>query len=142
MNFPNLQYVKKLAPIEVEITQERGPFSLFGFFKPEESLPDHWEIVVSAPWIDRADYEKNLRYMVKKVQDRLSSTEMLGFSGIVFIEEHNPGLIELLEDFEVEHGLLRVDHWVFFGQEMRITYLVTAKKANLSKVMVKKAPVS
>jgi hypothetical protein len=45
--------------IELELSGEKGPFTLFAVFEHEE-IPNLWDIVVAAPWVEK-DNEKALR---------------------------------------------------------------------------------
>jgi len=121
--------IEKLKELEEEISKEKGEFSLFALFLREDS-EDIWDLLVSSPWIEENKTEA-LKYLAKKIQNKLSSDEIIKISRIVIIEENNPALSAIHGAISVEHGLVEVKDSIFFGLPIKHAYLITSKKLDV-----------
>src|SRR5690349_10740210 len=105
------ELIKKLSPLEKEISEERGDFSLFALFLREDS-PDRWDVVISAPWFG-GDEKSALQYMAKKLRSRLRPQDLLRISRIVIVESNDESLRAVHRAVQVDHGMIEVKDCVF-----------------------------
>lgn len=122
------ELIKKLVSIERDISAEKGGFSLFGLFLPEDSV-HWWHLVAAAPWFKARDDEA-LNYIAKFVQERLAPKEIIKLSRVVLLDADNPGIEEIHQDINVEHGTVEMTSKLWFGMEMKRVYIVTSRRAS------------
>jgi len=126
--------IEKLKEIEQDISKEKGDFSLFALFLREDS-EDIWDLLVSSPWIEENKTEA-LKYLARKIQNKLSPDEIIKISRIVIIEENSPALSAIHDAISVEHGLVEAKDSIFFGLPIKHAYLITSKKLGSSRESV------
>jgi hypothetical protein len=121
--------MKKLAQrfveLEREISQEKGGFDLFALFL-RDAAPIRWDVVVAAPWIE-ADQGLALEYLGKKLQQELTVDELMQLSHIAIIDADNPGLPDVTQTVNVEHGLVEMRDQEFFGHTIKHAYFITSQ---------------
>ena len=118
--------IEKFQRMEMRISRERGPFTLFALFLPEDAA-NLWDLVVSAPWAD-GDNESEARwYLVRELQKELTTQEILRLSRTVFIPSTFEGLEELYEEHPVEHGKVIVRNREFGLQFVEKGYIITCR---------------
>ena len=117
------QLAEKLRDIEIEISKEKGQFTLFALFLRED-MPNVWDIVVSAPWIDK-DQDKNLRYLANKIFPKLPEEDLIHLTRIVILEEDHPAVPSLLQAVQVKHGVAEISNCNFFGLKIQHAFLIT-----------------
>ena len=103
----------KFAQIRDEIIIEKGSLTFFALFL-REGVEDRWDLLASAPWLDR-DEPGGLRYITKKLAGRLSEREMLELSRIIIVSQQDPALRKLLRNITAEDGELQFLDNVQFG---------------------------
>lgn len=130
--------IEKLKTIEEKVSQEKGEFLLFGLFL-RENAPNRWDWVVCSPWIER-DEQAGMRYLSAKLNEMVTKDELIQISRIVVIDESNPGLEELQEEFSVEHGALQVRRRSFFGQEIEHAFIITCRRKSAAMTSPKTKP--
>lgn len=121
--------VEKIKEIEHDVSSEKGDFSLFALFLREDA-EDSWDLLIAAPWIEKNKAE-SLKYIAKKVQEKLSPDEIIKISRIVIIDEKNPALSAIHNAMHVEHGLAEIKDSVFFGLPIKHAFLITSKRLNV-----------
>lgn len=121
--------IEKIKEIEQEVSDEKGEFSLFALFLREDA-EESWDLLVSAPWIEN-NKEESLKYIANKVQEKLSSDEIVKISRIVIIDDKNPALSAIQKAMHVEHGLAEIKDSVFFGLPVKHAFLITSKRLNV-----------
>lgn len=126
------QILNKLITLERDVVAEKGPFLLFALFLREDA-PNRWDFVVSAPWIEK-DKMYSYRYFSDHLQSRLEREEVILLSRIVLIDENNPALEDIHEEFQVEHGLIKVYNREFFGLQMDRAYIITSAPLRTSTI--------
>jgi len=120
------EMIDKIVSLEREISTEKGDFSLFGLFLPEDAQDkDKWDLLVAAPWID-VDKKEGLEYLAKKLQKRLEPDELLSISRIVILEKDNPVLEAIHKIVKVKHGKVEVENSNFFGVEITHAFISTS----------------
>lgn len=120
------EMIDKIVSLEREISTEKGDFSLFGLFLPEDAQDkDKWDLLVAAPWID-VDKKEGLEYLAKKLQKRLEPDELLSISRIVILEKDNPVLEAIHKAVKVKHKNFEVKDSNFFGVEITHAFISTS----------------
>ncbi|MCD6136268.1 hypothetical protein J7J63_06135 [Candidatus Bipolaricaulota bacterium] len=118
--------VQKLVKVERELSLEKGAFTLFALVLREDT-PDFWDLLVAAPWIE-VNKEDAIKYIATKVKKALTPQELMMLSRIVVIEQDNPFLEALHQAAQVEHGLMEVQHSIFFGLPIEHAYIIASQR--------------
>uniref|UniRef100_Q3APE4 Uncharacterized protein n=1 Tax=Chlorobium chlorochromatii (strain CaD3) TaxID=340177 RepID=Q3APE4_CHLCH len=124
MNIIN-SLIEKLKGAEIKMAHEKGAFDLFALFMLDV-IPEQWDVVAAASWITDENYDASLRYIINCIQPLLSSKELFSISGVVLIDQYNPGLDAVLEAIHVEHGLVEVRDTTFFGLDIKHGFVITS----------------
>jgi hypothetical protein len=119
-------FVHKLKSLELAIAGEKGPFDLFALFSTDEELEDKWDLVVAATWIGEDD-KKALDYLSSKLQQALTPQEFLSISKIAILDVYDPRVKDIQKHYKIEHDLLRLTEYKFYGIRVDIVYLITSK---------------
>jgi hypothetical protein len=118
------QVIEKFRQIEVEISAEKGDFTLFALVEREDSL-GKWDVVVSASWIGKN--EKSLiETIAAKIHKNLSKEEQIRLSRIVVLPPSD-SLVRNLNMIGVEHGTVKLSNNTFNGILIKEAYLITSK---------------
>ena len=120
------QTFHKFHDLEAAAAREKGPFDLFALFLRHDTLAV-WEVVVSAPWLS-ADETGGLRYLTKKLQEKLTPEELLSIAGVVILDEHNPVVKSVRSAVAVEHGGCELVDCAFNGMPIRRAYVITSRR--------------
>lgn len=118
--------LSKLASIERAISEEKGPLVFFAFLKPYGSI-ESWDLVVSATWSNGDEHFDAIKYIVDKLYAVCVDAELVTISQVVILETDHPDLDDILEDFDVEHGMIKMKYSHYFDQEFERGYLFTCK---------------
>ena len=110
--------------MELEISKEKGEFSLFMLLHREEGT-DKYDLIVSAPWLE-VDKRQGLEYLVEKVQSKLNRDELLTISRIVILEKDNPTLAAVLKAINVKQGDAHVKDTVFYDTSVSQAFISTS----------------
>ena len=116
--------LEKLASLELNLSQQRGEFELFGLFLREESQ-EKWDLIVAAPWLHSYD-RASLQAVVSEMQKTLTPAELLEFSRVVVLDKGNPFLEQLLAQYKTERNLVDVHDLSLLGLSFRRAYIITA----------------
>lgn len=71
------------------IAEEKGELSLLALFQPEGALPDLWDLLVAAPWLED-DHWEDLKYLEKELKRAFNKEDILRLSRIVILKESYP----------------------------------------------------
>lgn len=74
---------RKIGGLMKLITAEKGDLSFFGLVLREDASV--WDLLVAAKWIDE-DQKKALDYLVEKLQNKLTTQELLQISAIILLQ--------------------------------------------------------
>jgi hypothetical protein len=113
--------------IEADAARERGEFSFFALFLPEDAY-GKWDLMVAAPWI--GDWNmKSLEYLSDKVTARLNLEELLTLSKIVIVPFDAADVRELIEAYPVgpDQKPVELRDWIFSGVPIARGYILTAR---------------
>lgn len=113
--------------IELELSREKGPFTLFAVFEHEE-VPNLWDIVVAAPWVEQ-DNAQALRLLAEEIKKRLPVNELVRVSKIVLLNSGDASVRALTSEHAVEHGRLEIDEASQYGLPVERGYVITARAA-------------
>lgn len=121
-----IKIVEKLIRKEIEISKDKGQFSLFALFLREDS-PNKWDLLVAAPWIEK---NKNLalKHIASIIQKTLTQEELIKISRIIIIDCNNKALNAIQRAFSAEHGMTEIVNSNFFGLNIKHAYIITSKK--------------
>lgn len=114
--------VEKIRKIEVDISAEKGDFTLFALIQREESF-GKWDIVVSADWIKEKEI---LNLIALKLRQNLTESEQLLFSRIVVLQPSD-AFVRSLNLINIEHGNAKLTNNSFNGIYINEAYLITSK---------------
>ncbi len=126
------ELIKKLISVARETALERGDYKLFALFLRENS-PNKWDILVSADWISE-DKGKALKYISEKIRDFFETNDYLQISGIVIIDENNPGLADLRGIPAAKEGITEIKNVNLFGLDIERAYLLVAPRPEIVQV--------
>lgn len=118
------QVIEKFRQIEVEISAEKGDFTLFALIEREDSL-GRWDVVVSASWIGKNE-KPLIETLASKIHKSLSREEQITISRIVVLPPSD-GLVRNLNMIGVEHGTVKLSNNTFNGILIKEAYLITSK---------------
>ncbi len=117
--------LERFIKIERAVAAEMGGFDLFALFLREDEQR-LWDVVVAAPWIE-LDKGHALQYLGKKLQQELTTNELMQLSHIAIIDQNNPGLPLVTQTVKVEHGLVEMRDQEFFGHSIKHAYIITSQ---------------
>lgn len=120
--------IEKFGLLELQISKDKGEFSLFGLFLREDA-PDKYDLLVSAPWLD-VDKEQGLKYLADQVQSQLQSDELLSISRIVILEKGNPILKAINKTVHIKHGNMEIKDSNFNGVQIIHSCISTSVDPN------------
>ena len=117
------ELISKFRTIEREITQEKGPFTLFALIQRQGAWDD-WDVVVAAPWV-RKDLMKTLDYLVEKIRKVLCKEELLKVSKIVPLDPSWDFVKEINEEYR-EYGEVGLRNIDINGIEIKRAHILTS----------------
>lgn len=120
------ELTEKFARLESQLAAEKGDFALFALFLRED-VPDRWDLIVSAPWIDE-DKQKAVAYLVGEIKSKLGEEDLTNLSRIVVVDPDDLAVQNLNRAIHVEHGNVEVRDSNFFGQAIKDAHIITSKR--------------
>ena len=126
----------KLKSILCELEKEHGQVLVFVLFLRGES-PARWDLVIAAPWLDSGN-AKSYHLVAKKVQNLLSSEEIIQLSRVVILDADDPVVAFLQDSYSVPNGTFKnIENCEPFSQRFNFTirkaYLLRCIHATHSK---------
>ena len=120
----------KFEQIRDEIIAEKGDLNLFALFL-RESAEDRWDLILAGSWLEK-DESAGLKYITKKLLNKLSERELLEISRIVVIPQSDAGLRKLLREVNIEDGDIRdVKNLHFAGVMLSRAIIFEAKTTSI-----------
>jgi len=116
-----------LEEIERELSQQRGPFTLFAVFERQD-IPNRWDVLVAAPWIEQ-DNERALRLLAAEMKKRLPPSEMTRVSRIVLLDANDASVRAITSTHSVEHSRTPFNEASDYGLPADRGYLITSRPA-------------
>ncbi|MGI8641458.1 MAG: hypothetical protein ACR2MG_16125 [Pyrinomonadaceae bacterium] len=130
------EVAEKFRRIEIELSAEKGNFTLFALIEREDSI-GRWDVVISADWIERNEKEA-LDLVTSKIYSSLEKTEQIMLSKIVILPPSDK-FVQNLNLIGVEHGKARITNCTFNGILVKEAFLITSNPKQVSKKSVLKA---
>ena len=96
-------FVKQVAEFVQRTTREKGSFALVMLLPSESGLSDRWNLVVSAPWIDRAGGRAAIPTVTSSLRPFLSKATANKLERVSVLPIDS-ALVETMEDFRVSPG--------------------------------------
>jgi hypothetical protein len=121
-------FTDHLASIEGELSKERGPFVLFALLAHED-LPDRWDLMVSAPWIDSKD--AIVDDLVARIASKAGREELINLSRIVVAAPNDPAVVAFNKAFRAEHKRLDIRDSVLFNQPIKHAIVITSRRPDV-----------
>ena len=106
-----------------EIAARKGSFTLFALFMRADAPfmraddPGTWDLVVSAPWLDRGKL-KALGELVDLLAKSIGRQALQQFSRVEAVPGNHPSVQFILRDIPVEDGERQVQSTDLFGLEI------------------------
>jgi hypothetical protein len=118
--------IEKLRKVMNRVSAEKGNFVFFGLFLTEEA-PDRWDLVVSAPWLEKGKL-KALSEFIEILSSIVGQKEVLSLSKIVTLNHDEPSLKAILKAVQVEDGPTVLQDNNLFGLEVKQAYILRARR--------------
>jgi len=119
--------VDRLRSVKEELEVPSGAFTLFALLLRDDA-PGVWDLVVSAPWLDR-DQHAGLKRVADVVSAKLAREELVELSRIVILEAGNPVLEALLSAVNVSGGgVMRVRDSNLAGLQIKEAFILKAAR--------------
>ena len=115
----------KLTELERRLSKEQGEFALFGLFEDDSGSPPSWDLLVSAPWIER-DRPTAIRLISDGLKDVLAEDELLKLSRVLVIDKDDPSLGKLHKAMSVKHRVAKIENSNLFGLRIPSAFLITS----------------
>lgn len=110
----------KLKSILIELEREQGRVLVFALFLRGDS-PARWDLVIAAPWLDSGNVE-SYNIVATKVQDLLSSDEIIQLSRVVVLDADDPVVSFLQDSYTVPNGTFKdIENCEPFSQRFNFT---------------------
>src|SRR5260370_578722 len=92
-------YKEKLRALMNHVGAEKGDLTFFGLFLRDDA-PEKWDLVVSAPWLDKGKM-KALSDFIDKLASAIGPRQLLSLSRVVTLSAGNPSLDAVLRTVTV-----------------------------------------
>lgn len=125
-----------------EIASLKGDFTLFALFmRPEAPFmraddPGTWDLVVSAPWLDRGKL-KALEELVDLLAKSVGRHALTQFSRVEAVPGSDPNVRFILKSFPVEDGVLHIKSTDLIGLQIEMAIIFRAWRRNAKKASSK-----
>jgi hypothetical protein len=117
--------IDRLRKLESELSQERGPFDLFGLFL-REGAPNRWDVVIAASWFGDDEWSV-LRFLVDKIKKAVGINGLMMISRVVPLPSRSPFLSAARRAVRIEHGLEEIRDREFGNIEISRGYVITCR---------------
>jgi hypothetical protein len=116
-----------------EIAAKKGQFTLFALLKRANTVMDHWDLFVSAPWLVARNLKAGRAFAQLFI--KAAGKELLYELARVAIREDGDAEVRfILKNFPVDDGELRVPGFNLPGLEIEDAIIFRAKKPRASVV--------
>ena len=119
--------LKNLAIVEQDLSEEYGSLSLFGVCQRENNIWYAWDLIISAPWLT-PNVKPSDDLIFDALQRRLGKDEMFALDAVPMFDPDDPRILEIQDEYEVEHGLIDLGSCQLFDMDMERVYIITAKR--------------
>jgi hypothetical protein len=119
--------IERLRRAMHSIAKKKGSFTLFALFRREDA-PDGWDLVVSSPWLKEGRL-KQLAEFVDALKRILGERQLRELSRIVTIKGDDPALKEVLQEIQIEDGVVEVRESMFFDLRIKQAIFLRSTRA-------------
>jgi hypothetical protein len=130
--------LNKMAVIEREMSEEKGELTFFALLLPWGGWPA-WEVTVSARWADRDKRFEAIKYVVDKYYAVCDNAERVMIAGVTIINTDDDELDDILDDYDVEHGMVKMKYSRYFDKEFDRGYIFTCKRRTAAPSLPERA---
>lgn len=123
-------FFQKLKRLELEVSEDKGDFSLFAIVLREDAS-NRWDLLVAAPWLD-PDLHQSTKYLVKELKNYLLPNEIVLISKVVILNSDDKSLKNFTKAFHVVHGDLELQNSILFGLPIERAKLITSQALHVS----------
>jgi hypothetical protein len=99
-----------------EVTREKGAFYLAMLAQSSPDLPDRWNFVVSAPWIDSTGSRSAVAYLSTKLKKHLDKNALSALDRISAIQSSDPIVTRILHflglSVSLQEGDFPIRNWI------------------------------
>lgn len=99
-----------------EVTREKGSFYLAMLAQSSPELPDRWNFIVSAPWIDSAGSRSTVAYLSSKLKKHLDKNALSALDRISAIQSNDPIVTRILHflglSVSLEESEFPIRNWI------------------------------
>ena len=117
--------VEKLMRLERQLSDEFGPFRLFGLFLREDAN-EKWDLVVAADWLKTQGGDA-IDLLSERLKVLFSRAELMMVSRIVSLSATDRFLSAVTGAIQVVHGLREVSQVSFAGVDVDRGYVITSE---------------
>jgi hypothetical protein len=96
------EIIEKIKSIIKNLEEERGPFLICALFLREDSW-EKWDFIVAATWLNPKEMD-SWKIVSNKLQECLSTSEIVQLSRIVLLDQKDPVVSFLLDLEPVRNG--------------------------------------
>lgn len=116
-----------LALVEIDLSERYGGFSLFGICQRENTLDGIWDLLVCAPWLV-PNVGASDDIIFDALGHRLTKKEMFLLDAVPMFDSQDPRVLEIQDEYDVEHGLIDLGPCQLFNMDMERVFLITSKR--------------
>jgi hypothetical protein len=129
--------LSKVAVIEREISEEKGELTFFAMLLPWGY--NAWELAASAHWMDRSARFDAIKYIVDKYYAVCSNPERMMIAHVKIIDTDDDELDDILDDYDVEHDMVKMKYSRYFDKEFDRGYIFTCKRRTVTTSLPERA---
>lgn len=121
------RFLKNLTAAERELSEKYGGFSLFAACFRENTLADYWDLVVAASWLLPETLDSYAKIM-DGVSRNMDESEVLQLSALPLLDPDDRRILEIQNEYEIEHGLIDLGQCQLFDMDMEQVYIITSRR--------------
>lgn len=123
---PLADLLTNLQNLEIKLSEEAGPFDLFGLFLRQESS-GKWDLVVAAKWFGD-EKRKALEVISARLKRSVGNEGIHLISRIVPLAPHDRFLSDLTSAITIEHGIHELGSCEFGDVSIARAFIVTSAR--------------
>ena len=128
-----MKLIENFKNIEMEISKEKGAFSLFALVLREDSQ-EKWDLLISAPWLlnDQNEIPQKksiLFYFVDKIS-KIDKSLLNELSRIILLLPNDPFVTNMNSIVKAEHKMTEFRSCTFNNIYIKHAFIITSQKVN------------
>ena len=125
-----VEIIEKLKSAITSLEKDNGPLLICALFLREDAF-GKWDIILAASWLDTKEM-RSYKILSAKLKDFLTDSELVQFSHIVILDQHDPTISFLLDlDTLINGGYKELSSEILsekFGFTIKKAYLLRSQK--------------